>query len=129
MLRAAMDAERAWPDLWFISDHGNPSGSTQAAVTDRSPGPPTPRSTPGSDAPKPDTSAARPKRSAAASRSRLGVRRPITQPMPPERREQAIAALTQLILARFERDAAGLDADRQDRGRVVTGHRELRSSP
>jgi hypothetical protein len=24
MLRAAMDAEQVWPDVWFISDHGNP---------------------------------------------------------------------------------------------------------
>jgi hypothetical protein len=24
MLRAAMDADRYWPDAWFISDHGNP---------------------------------------------------------------------------------------------------------
>ncbi len=23
MLRAAMDADRVWPDVWFISDHGN----------------------------------------------------------------------------------------------------------
>jgi hypothetical protein len=49
--------------------------------------------------------------------------------MPPERREQAIAALTQLILARLERDAAGLDADRQDRGRVVNRNRQAGSPP
>jgi hypothetical protein len=24
MLRAAMDADQVWPDVWFISDHGNP---------------------------------------------------------------------------------------------------------
>jgi hypothetical protein len=24
MLRAAMDADQVWPDIWFISDHGNP---------------------------------------------------------------------------------------------------------
>jgi hypothetical protein len=24
MLREAMDANRSWPDAWFISDHGNP---------------------------------------------------------------------------------------------------------
>ena len=24
MLREAMDADRYWPDAWFISDHGNP---------------------------------------------------------------------------------------------------------
>jgi hypothetical protein len=24
MLRAAMDADQIWPDIWFISDHGNP---------------------------------------------------------------------------------------------------------
>jgi hypothetical protein len=24
LLRAAMDADRYWPDAWFISDHGNP---------------------------------------------------------------------------------------------------------
>jgi modification methylase len=24
MLRAAMDTEQVWPDIWFISDHGNP---------------------------------------------------------------------------------------------------------
>jgi hypothetical protein len=24
MLRDAMDADRSWPDAWFISDHGNP---------------------------------------------------------------------------------------------------------
>jgi hypothetical protein len=24
MLRAAMDAQQVWPDVWFISDHGNP---------------------------------------------------------------------------------------------------------
>jgi hypothetical protein len=24
MLRAAMDSEQVWPDVWFISDHGNP---------------------------------------------------------------------------------------------------------
>jgi hypothetical protein len=24
MLREAMDADRCWPDAWFISDHGNP---------------------------------------------------------------------------------------------------------
>ncbi len=24
MLRAAMDADQVWPDLWFITDHGNP---------------------------------------------------------------------------------------------------------
>jgi hypothetical protein len=24
MLRAAMDADQIWPDVWFITDHGNP---------------------------------------------------------------------------------------------------------
>jgi hypothetical protein len=24
MLREAMDADQVWPDVWFISDHGNP---------------------------------------------------------------------------------------------------------
>jgi hypothetical protein len=24
MLQEAMDADRYWPDAWFISDHGNP---------------------------------------------------------------------------------------------------------
>jgi hypothetical protein len=24
MLRAAMDADQVWPDIWFITDHGNP---------------------------------------------------------------------------------------------------------
>jgi hypothetical protein len=24
MLREGMDADRVWPDVWFISDHGNP---------------------------------------------------------------------------------------------------------
>ena len=24
MLRTAMDADQVWPDVWFISDHGNP---------------------------------------------------------------------------------------------------------
>jgi hypothetical protein len=24
MLREAMDADQVWPDIWFISDHGNP---------------------------------------------------------------------------------------------------------
>jgi hypothetical protein len=24
MLREAMDADQIWPDIWFISDHGNP---------------------------------------------------------------------------------------------------------
>jgi hypothetical protein len=24
VLRAAMDAEQVWPDVWFISDHSNP---------------------------------------------------------------------------------------------------------
>jgi hypothetical protein len=24
MLRAAMKADQVWPDVWFISDHGNP---------------------------------------------------------------------------------------------------------
>jgi hypothetical protein len=24
MLRAAMDVDQLWPDVWFISDHGNP---------------------------------------------------------------------------------------------------------
>jgi hypothetical protein len=24
MLRVAMDADQVWPDIWFISDHGNP---------------------------------------------------------------------------------------------------------
>jgi hypothetical protein len=24
MLRAAMDADQVWPDVWFISDYGNP---------------------------------------------------------------------------------------------------------
>jgi hypothetical protein len=43
--------------------------------------------------------------------------------MPLERREQAIAALGQLILAGLERDAAALDADPQDRGRVVNRSR------
>jgi hypothetical protein len=23
MLRKAMDADQVWPDVWFISDHGN----------------------------------------------------------------------------------------------------------
>jgi hypothetical protein len=49
--------------------------------------------------------------------------------MPPERREQAIAALAQLLLAGLERDAAALDADRQDRGRVVNRNRQAGSSP
>jgi hypothetical protein len=24
MLRAAMDADQAWPDIWFLTDHGTP---------------------------------------------------------------------------------------------------------
>jgi hypothetical protein len=28
MLRAAMDADRYWPDAWFVSDQGNPTAST-----------------------------------------------------------------------------------------------------
>jgi hypothetical protein len=128
MLGAAMDADQGWPDVWFIADHSIPHASIRAAVTDWLP-PPTPRSIPASEAPTRETSAGRPRRSAGAGRPRLGVRRPITQPMPLERREQAIVALTQLILAGLERDAAALDADRQGRGRVVNRSRQAGSSP
>jgi hypothetical protein len=35
MLRAAMDADRSWPDAWFISDHGNPTASTSGTRDQR----------------------------------------------------------------------------------------------
>ena len=114
---------RSGPTSGSLATTANLSGSIRAAATDRSSAPPAPRSIPVSDAPTGETSAGRPRRLSGASRSGLGVRRPITEPMPLERREQAIAALGQLILAGLERDAAALDADPQDRGRVVNRSR------
>jgi hypothetical protein len=35
MLRAAMDADRYWPDAWFISDHGNPPPPQPLAAVTR----------------------------------------------------------------------------------------------
>jgi hypothetical protein len=63
-----------------------------------------PRTKPASDALAPEASTGRPRRR-TPSRGRLKVRRPIAEPMPPERREQAISALAHLLIAQLEREA------------------------
>jgi hypothetical protein len=61
---------------------------------------------------------------AAANHARFGVRRPIRASMPANRREQAIAALAQLLIVQLERQRRQPDPDIQGRGRVAASSSE-----
>jgi hypothetical protein len=68
-------------------------------------------------------------RSAAANHARFGVRRPITASMPANRREQAIAALAQLLIVQLERQRRQPDPDAHGRGRVAGSGSEQEEEP
>jgi len=70
-----------------------------------------------SDRAEPGTHARR--RSTVASHAQFGVRRPIMASMPPERREQAISAIADLLMVQLEREAQQPALDARGRGRVA----------